>query len=112
ALEPPRGSWAEVSGRVPAVHDEGSAAVERASRFLLEPAKRHADGAGKMILLVLVRRKDLDELSPRAHEAAHLVAVDGLGHDRLLAGSLRPARSRRWDSNPRPTTYEAVALPG
>jgi len=29
ALEPPRGSWAEVSGRVPAVHDDRSAWVER-----------------------------------------------------------------------------------
>jgi hypothetical protein len=38
-----------------------------------------------VVLLVFVRREDVDELGSPVDETAHLVAVDGSGHDRLLA---------------------------
>src|SRR6266511_1867364 len=48
ALEPPRGSWAEVSGRVRAIHDDGPARIESAPGFLLEPATRRRTSSRSM----------------------------------------------------------------
>jgi hypothetical protein len=38
-----------------------------------------------VVPLVFVHREHIDELGSPVDEATHLVAVDGLGHDRLLA---------------------------
>src|SRR5215218_3702396 len=47
ALEPPRGSWTEVSGRVPAVHDDGPARVERPPGLGLDLAEGRLIAPGR-----------------------------------------------------------------
>jgi hypothetical protein len=51
-LEPPRGSGAQVSGGVPAVHDDRAVGIEEAASFTLQHAKGQADRSREVILLV------------------------------------------------------------
>lgn len=43
SFEPPRGSWAEVSSRIPAVHNHGSPRVEAGSDIGVDVAESHVD---------------------------------------------------------------------
>ena len=88
ALEPTRGSWAEVSGRVPAVHDDGPARVERTPGLGLDPAQGQVDRPGKVVVLVLLGGQHVHHLSAPGHQLLDLLAAD-LSH----AEHLRPARS-------------------
>ena len=84
ALEPPRGPWAQVSGRVPAVDDDRPAGIQHGSGLGLQLPKRKTYGPGEMILFVLGRRQDLDNLGIFIYEPLNLLAIDSLGHDYLL----------------------------
>ena len=53
ALEPPRGSWAQISGGVPAIHDHAAAGVEDGRHAPIDRPQRKIDRAGEMPLLVL-----------------------------------------------------------
>jgi hypothetical protein len=88
ALEPPRGSWAEVSGRVPAVHDDGPAWVERPSGLGLELAEGQVDRAREVVFLELFRGQDVDHLGALLHEILNLLPAD-LPHAGHLAASVQ-----------------------
>jgi len=76
-LEPPRGSWADVSLVVVAVRDHRKALVELAGRRAVEQLEWDVDRAGQMFVVVLVRRQHFDELAPFvAYQALNFVAVD------------------------------------
>lgn len=86
ALEPPRGSWAEVSGRVPAVHDDGPAWVERPSGLGLELAEGQVDRTREVVFLELFRGQDVDHLGALLHKILNLLPAD-LPHAGHLAAS-------------------------
>ena len=79
-LEPPRGPWAEVSGRVPAVDDDGAIAIQDGLGLLLEASKREVDRSRQVVLQVLGGRKHLDELSSLGDEAPDFLSVDFTRH--------------------------------
>jgi hypothetical protein len=62
ALEPPRGSRAQVSLEIVAVHDDWPALVEFRRCFSTELPERDVDRGGKMRLFVLIRSEDFHEL--------------------------------------------------
>src|SRR5438132_6473199 len=80
ALEPPRGSRADVSGRVPAVHDDRPIGIEPVPGLLVDSADRDADGARKVLLLILLARQHLDQLRTLGQPPLHPVPADPLGH--------------------------------
>ena len=61
-VEPPRGSWAQVSLIVVAVDDDRPTAVELQSRLAVQLLERDIDSAGDVLLFVLLARKHFDEL--------------------------------------------------
>ena len=70
-LEPARGSWAEVSYRVPAVHDHGLVAVQPRDRVRVQLLQREADRSREVLLLVLLAREHLDAAArPRRRVAS------------------------------------------
>src|SRR6266540_3829982 len=80
-LEPPRGSWAEVSLVVVAVDNHRPVAVELARRALVEFLERDVDRADDVLLAELLRRQHLDELgSFLGDQPANLVAVTRSRH--------------------------------
>src|SRR6266511_1504532 len=80
-LEPPRGSWAEVSLVVVAVDNHRPVAVELARRALVEFLERDVDRADDVLLAELLRRQHLDELgSFLGDRPANLVAVNRSRH--------------------------------
>jgi hypothetical protein len=76
ALERTRGSWAEVSGRVPAVHDDGPAWVERPSGLGLELAEGQVDRTREVVFLEPFRGQDVDHLGALLHEILNLLPAD------------------------------------
>jgi hypothetical protein len=79
-FEPPRGPWAEVSGRVLAVHDHRAIGIEDPLGLFVDAAEREADRPRQMVLLVLRWGQDLDELCTLGDEALNLFAVDLTRH--------------------------------
>src|SRR5262249_17510259 len=86
ALEPPRGSWAQVSGRVPTVDDYGPARIELLPGFGFEASERETDRSRKMVSLELSPGQHLHHLRPFPHETADLIAIDCLWHRSSQAG--------------------------
>jgi hypothetical protein len=80
ALEPPRGSWAQVSGRVPAVDEYRPNRIERPPGLRLEASKWQTDGSRKMVLLELLSGQYLHHLRPLSHEALNVRTIDLLRH--------------------------------
>lgn len=89
ALEPPRGSWADVAGRVPAVDDHGSGRVEGRRRLPLEPSQRQGDRSRQVFLVELRGRQDLDELRALVHQTPNAFAIDPSRHGSLLLRACR-----------------------
>jgi len=85
ALEPPRGSWAQVSGRIPAVDDDWLRRIESALGLGFEASERETDGPREMVLLELLPGQHLHHLRPFPHESLNVFAIDGLRH-RYLPG--------------------------
>jgi hypothetical protein len=83
AVEPPRGSRADVSGVVEAVHDDRTRAIQNLARLLFEVTQREVDRPGKVGVAVLVRRQDVDE--PNARQLEHPLQFFAL--DRLHGAS-------------------------
>src|SRR5262245_53555588 len=80
-FEPPRGSWAHVSGRVPAVDDDGLARIEQTEGLGLDRGEGDVDGPREMVLLELVPGQDLDDLRAGVHERLHGTPImDRVGH--------------------------------
>src|SRR5882724_8309421 len=94
ALEPPRGSWAQVSGRVPAVDEDRPERIELFLGLGFEASERETDGARKMISLKLFRGQHLHHLRPFPHESPNVIAIDLLRHRHPLLGSIKVANSR------------------
>jgi len=88
ALEPPRGPWTEISGRVPAVDDDGRVLVEFACRLRLDLAQGQVDRAREVVLFEFLAGQDLHDLRPHVHQLLQLVALKVL-HSRLLPDVLR-----------------------
>src|SRR5207244_244863 len=103
ALEPPRGPWAHVSGGVPAVDDHGAGGVEQGGR-LLDAPKRDVDRAGQVLVLVLLRRQDLHELSALTDEPLHILPPDGPWHDRSFPSTGRESHASNTKRDSRPWT--------
>jgi hypothetical protein len=61
AFEPPRGSGAQVSLVVSAVHNDGLILSQPGRTLLIQLSQRDADGSGQMKLLVPLGRQDLDQ---------------------------------------------------
>jgi hypothetical protein len=80
ALEPPRGSWAQVSGRVPAVDEYRPERIELFLGFGLEASERETDGSRKMVSLELVPGQHLHHLHAFPHESPDVGAIDFLRH--------------------------------
>ena len=83
-LEPARGSRAEVSTRVRAVHDDRPAGIERPGGLGLDPAQREVDRSGQVVFAVFPGRQHVDDLGTPLHQAANSLAIDVLGHRCLL----------------------------
>jgi hypothetical protein len=62
-FEPPRGSRTEVSEVIVAVNDDRTIVVDPVDRFRRQLLQRDVVGAGKVLLDVLLARKDLEEES-------------------------------------------------
>src|SRR5262249_37476379 len=80
ALEPPRGSWAQISGRVPTVDEYGPARIELCLGFGFEASERETDRSRKMVSLELFPGQHLHHLRAFPHETADVVAIDLLRH--------------------------------
>jgi hypothetical protein len=74
--EPARGSWAQVSERVPAVHDHRPAAVELPCALGGQLLQREADGAGEVASAVVLFGERLDQLRSRSDQALNVAPVD------------------------------------
>src|SRR6266511_3674075 len=94
ALEPPRGSWAQVSGRVPAIDDDRPGWIQAGPRICLDLGQGKVDRAREVLVLVLLSRQDLDQLSALGQEPLDLVPIDALRHQAIL-----PAKSIRKSSS-------------
>jgi hypothetical protein len=77
-FEPPRGPWADVSGGVPAVDDHGAGRIEDRFGLVVQPSKRDVDRPWEVVLPILGRGKDLDELRTFGHQTVDVLAVDDL----------------------------------
>ena len=80
AFEPPRGSWAQVSGRVPAVDEYGPERIELFLGLALEVSERETDGSRKMVSLELVPGQHLHHSHAFPHESPDVSAIDFLRH--------------------------------
>src|SRR5262249_46743399 len=80
ALEPPRGSRAQVSLVVVAVDDHRPLALESPRRLRIQGFQGDVDRARKVLLLVFGLRKHLDELRALGEQPLHLVSGDGDWH--------------------------------
>src|SRR5262245_43403943 len=76
ALEPPRGSRAQVSLVVVAIDDHRPPALEPPRRLRIQGLQGDVDRAGKVLLLVLGLRQHLHELRALGEQALHLVPAD------------------------------------
>ena len=85
ALEPPRGSRAQVSGCVPAVDEDWFRRIEPPLGLGFEASERETDGPRKMVLFVFLSGQHLHHLRPFPHEPLDVFAIDGLRH-RYLPG--------------------------
>src|SRR5438445_1700790 len=83
-LEPPRGSWAHVSLRVVAVGDDRPGLIELAGGRAVQFAQRDADGAGKMLLVILRTRQHLYQLRSALEHLANAGSVNYRRHPNLL----------------------------
>jgi hypothetical protein len=61
-FEPARGSWAHVSGAIPAIHDHGTRWVKERTRITFDLTQRDAYRSRQVLVLELVARKNLDKL--------------------------------------------------
>src|SRR3984893_12770134 len=93
-LEPPRGSWAQVSGRVPAVDEYRPGRIELFLRFGFEASERETDGSPKMVILELFPGQHLHHLRPFPHESPDVITIDLSRHRHPLRGSIKSTRSR------------------
>ena len=80
AFEPPRGSWAQVSGHVPAVDEHGPERIELFLGLGLEVSKRETDGSRKMVSLELVSGQHFHHWHAFPHESPDVSAIDFLRH--------------------------------
>jgi hypothetical protein len=79
-FEPPRGSWAEVSLVVVAVDDHRPLAVELDQGALVQ-LLRNVDRTREVLLTVLLRGKDFDELRALlGDQALNVVVIDCFRH--------------------------------
>ena len=106
AFEPPRGSWAQVSLGVVAVDDHRPLAVERGRRAPIQCLERDVDRTRKVLIRIVVRPENLDELgSFYAAEALDFITikrcrhcipvVDSMGNCQLLTDGLVVGGRRR-----------------
>jgi hypothetical protein len=80
-LEPARGSCAQVSKLIPAVHDDGPGRVERLPSPATEVSQRDADGSGQVFLLERISREHLHQLGAVVGESPpHLLAFQRRDH--------------------------------
>src|SRR5262249_22967759 len=94
ALEPPRGSWAQVSLIVVAVDDHRPLAVELSGGLAVELFERDVDRSGQVFLFELGDRQHLDQLCARGEETLHVVSVNRCWHQSPWSRSpntIRPA---------------------
>ena len=80
AFEPPRGSWAQVSGRIPAVDEYGPERIELFLGLGLEVSERETDGSRKMVGLELLPGQHLHHSHAFPHESPDVRAIDFLRH--------------------------------
>src|SRR5439155_4329483 len=91
-FEPRRGSWAHVSLVVVAVDDHRPLPVELPSRHGVERLERDVDRAGKVFVLVLLRRQNFDQLCRGGGQLLHVLAVDPGQHQSSLSTSPKTTR--------------------
>src|ERR1700683_3478175 len=106
-LEPARGSWAEVSSKIGAVHHDRPTGIELPARLGFDLPERQVDRAGQVVLAILAGRQHVDDLGTLLYEPAHSVPVDrthhcylrspgtALVHDPTLRAGSRPAGGAR-----------------
>lgn len=87
ALEPPRGSRAQVSLIVPAVGHDGSPAVEPRCPLPVQFLQRDVDRTRQVLLRILSLGKHFQDLSALGHQAPDLSPIDVLGHLSFLRGT-------------------------
>jgi hypothetical protein len=84
-FEPPRGSWAEVSSRVPAIHDHGATRVEPGSHLGIHLAETDVDRPRQVRLFELLVAQHVHHLGSAFNQSQDLVTiVDFYGHGELL----------------------------
>jgi hypothetical protein len=86
ALEPPRGSRAQVSLIVPTVGHDGSRPIQLGYRLPIQLLQRDVDRTRQVLLHKLSLREHLQDLGPLGPQASYFLAIDFLGHGPLHRG--------------------------
>jgi len=84
-FEPARGSRAEVSEAVVAVHDHRLDAVKLLGAGRVQRLEWDVDGPWEMLLVVLDRRQNFDELRALVEQSLEVLQVDAAWHQRLIS---------------------------
>src|SRR6185312_7812201 len=113
-FEPARGSWAQVSERVPAVHDHWPSPIQHGGALSCQLLEREADRVGKVAVAVVLFGERLDELCSRSDQALNIGPIDRRGHRfsaRVRSHSRNQRnRSRRWTGQMVWATRAATAI--
>jgi hypothetical protein len=91
--QPPRGPRTHVSEGVPAVDNDRLGRLQDRDGVGVKLFERDIHCPRKVLLVILVARKDLNELCPGGHEFTKAVTVDRGGHVYLRPGPRHDPRS-------------------
>jgi hypothetical protein len=99
-LEPRRGPGRIVSSGIPAVDDHRPVAVDLVGLFV-KLAEGMTDGPGKVILRILFRRQNLDELRTALDHLLDGLAIDQRRHKDILRAHVVKLREVRGQGQQR-----------